>query len=130
MSDQKRTLYRNSKLGKVGGVCAGIANYFGLETWLVRVLMASAIILTGFFGLPLLCYVVAWFVLDNEPEVTPDVQEQPISVKSTVWQSGELPRQALHDIKHRFGDLEGRLQHLEQHVTSSAFNLRREIDQL
>lgn len=130
MSEQKRALYRSKKNGKIGGVCAGIANYFGLEIWLVRVLMASAIILTGFFGLPLLCYVVAWFVLDDEPKLQEDLSESPISVKSNIWQSGELPRQALHDIKHRFSELEGRLRNLEGHVTSSAFNLKREIDQL
>ncbi|MBD1390324.1 envelope stress response membrane protein PspC [Neiella sp. HB171785] len=130
MTERKRTLYRDGKRGKFAGVCAGVANYFGLEVWLVRVLMASAIILTGIFGLPLLCYIVAWFVLDKAPEHPQFADEPPIAVKSNVWQSGELPGQALHDIKGRFADLEVRLRSLEGHVTSSAFHLKREIDQL
>ena len=36
-----RTLYRIPQSGKIAGVCAGIAEYFNFETWLVRVLAAS-----------------------------------------------------------------------------------------
>ena len=38
-----RTLYRIPQSGKVAGVCAGIADYFNFETWLVRVAAASKI---------------------------------------------------------------------------------------
>lgn len=126
MSENKRTLCRIPAQGKVAGVCAGIGEYLGIETWLVRVLVASAILLTGVFGLPLLAYVVAWFLLDckKEPETAP------IHVKSKIWQSGEVPSQALTDIKQRYSDMESRLRKMEQHVTSPAFHLKREFDKL
>ncbi|NRB25695.1 PspC domain-containing protein, partial [Shewanella sp.] len=35
MSDtRERTLYRLPQSGKIAGVCSGIADYFGFETWL------------------------------------------------------------------------------------------------
>ncbi len=40
-----RTLYRIPQSGKVAGVCAGIADYFNFETWLVRVAAASIFLL-------------------------------------------------------------------------------------
>ncbi|WP_133152586.1 PspC domain-containing protein, partial [Vibrio sp. 10N.261.52.A1] len=37
-----RDLYRDPINGKLSGVCAGLANYFGLEVWLVRIMVISA----------------------------------------------------------------------------------------
>lgn len=31
---RKRELYRDHQNGKVAGVCAGLADYFGWEAWL------------------------------------------------------------------------------------------------
>lgn len=50
-----RELYRDPINGKLSGVCAGLANYFGLEVWLVRILVISAALLGGSF-LVLLAY--------------------------------------------------------------------------
>ncbi|MCM2680017.1 envelope stress response membrane protein PspC [Echinimonas agarilytica] len=130
MSETKRKLYRDSDNGKFAGVCAGLADFFGFEVWLVRVVTASAIILTGVFGLPLLIYIIGWFLLDKKPASEEPKPSPHISVKSKVWQSGELPRQALYDIKDRFAELEVRLRRLEGQVTSSAFSLKREINKL
>ncbi|MDN3683486.1 PspC domain-containing protein [Vibrio sinaloensis] len=44
-----KELYRDTVNGKITGVCAGLANYFGLETWLVRILVISAALLGGSF---------------------------------------------------------------------------------
>ncbi|MEV8877394.1 PspC domain-containing protein, partial [Mesorhizobium ciceri] len=44
------TLYRDPENGRIAGVCAGLANHFGMETWLVRILTVSAFLLGfGFF---------------------------------------------------------------------------------
>lgn len=45
----KRELYRDPYNGKIAGVCAGLANYFGLEVWLVRILVITAALLGGTF---------------------------------------------------------------------------------
>lgn len=126
MSEKKRSLYRIPSQGKVSGVCAGISEFLGIEVWLVRVLVASAILFTGIFGLPLLAYVVACFLLESKK----GPEKESIAVKSKIWQSGETPRRALHDIQNRFTKIEKRVRRIEQHVTSPAFHLKREIDRL
>ena len=61
-----KQLYRNPENARIAGVCSGVAEYFGLETWLVRIL-----VVTGFFLLAgpfiFVAYIAAWFILDKKP---------------------------------------------------------------
>lgn len=144
----KGELYRDTQKGKIAGICAGVAEYFGWEAWLVRILLVSAVLLAGgpFF---VVAYIAAWFILDKKPTATEQrhqqfsmaskhwrqsAQEQDddktVEVKAKVWQAGEPPRQAFHDIKRRFENLEGRLRRMETYVTSAEFQLNREISRL
>lgn len=141
---RKGQLYRDSKNGKVAGVCAGVATYFGWEAWLVRIIFISAVLLAGgpFF---IMAYIAAWFILDKKPTQNPSVGNgqftagkgwqnsdcgEAVEVKSKVWQSGEPPQQAFHDIVGQFDRLESRLRRMETYVTSSQYQLNREISQL
>jgi len=149
MRDGKQ-LYRDTDNARIAGVCSGIAHYFGLETWLVRILAV-----TGFFLLAgpfmLVAYVACWFILDKKPlNDVPNEQtsfqasrgkgwKNPISsvskshkveVKTKVWQAGEPPKQAFHDIRNRFEKAETRLRKMETYVTSREFQLNREISRL
>lgn len=157
MNTKRGELYRNSSRGKIAGVCAGIADYFGWETWLVRILVVSGVL----FGMPFLVlgYVAAWFILDKNPKEQArksnakfhrseasnhyhrdnaqteqygeyEQANESIKVKARVWQSGEPPKQAFHDIRRKFGSLEKQLQGIEQYVTSSEFTVAREINKL
>ena len=64
------SLHRDPSKGKIAGVCAGIAEYFGMEIWLVRILT-----LTGFFLLAppffFVGYIAAWFILEKKPRGLP-----------------------------------------------------------
>lgn len=150
MSKKKAELYRNVDQGKVAGVCAGIADYFGWEAWLVRILVVSAVL----FGMPVLivAYIAAWFILDKkpaereQPSFTNDtgsysqdnekfstedsVVNESIKVKARIWQSGEPAKKALYDIGRKFRALEKKLQGIERHVTSKEFTVSREINKL
>jgi phage shock protein C len=147
-----KQLRRNSENGKIAGVCAGIADYFGIETWLVRIATVAATLLSGGPLIPVF-YIAAWFILDKEEtskgfapakhvkhkpfhgsgkgwrNEAPD-EEKKVEVKSKVWQSGEPPRQAFYDIKERFSRIETRLRKIETYVTSSEYQLNREINKL
>ncbi|MDF2179581.1 envelope stress response membrane protein PspC [Aliiglaciecola sp. CAU 1673] len=142
----KRELYRDTQKGKIAGVCAGIADYFGWEVWLVRILFVSAVLLAGgpFF---VVAYIAAWFILDKKPNAVDhrhqyfnfksknwqegaDEDDKTVEVKAKVWQAGEPPKQAFHDIKRRFEHLEGRLRRMETYVTSPEYQLNREISRL
>jgi len=59
-----KRLMRSSRDKKIGGVCAGLADYFDLDPTIVRVVWLLAIFLggTGF-----LLYLVLWIVLPLAP---------------------------------------------------------------
>lgn len=144
-----KQLYRNPQNARIAGVCSGVAEYFGLETWLVRIL-----VVTGFFLLAgpfiFVAYIAAWFILDKRPthvEAAPlppvfskgkgwrnpnagQVKSTKVEVKTKVWQAGEPPKQAFHDIRNRFEKAEERLRKMETYVTSREYQLNKEISRL
>lgn len=61
---QKR-LYRSRKDQVIGGVCGGIAEYFGVDTVLVRLLAVLAVL---FGGGGVLAYIVMWIVVPERPK--------------------------------------------------------------
>ena len=131
---QGKQLYRDTDNARIAGVCAGIAHYFGLETWLVRILTV-----TGFFLLAgpfvFVAYIAGWFILDKKPsektmKTGDSIHQDPLEVKFKVWQKGEPPRRALQDLKERLARVDGRLQEMERYVTSTEFTVSREINKL
>lgn len=46
----------------IGGVCGGVADYFGLDVTLVRVLFVASMLLPG---PQVLIYVILWFVMPD-----------------------------------------------------------------
>lgn len=62
--DYRKKLYRNKQEGKIGGVCAGIADYLEVDVTMVRVIFVVMLCLTGF---PFFFYLGAMFVLDKRP---------------------------------------------------------------
>ncbi len=59
----ERRLYR-SRDGVFGGVCAGLAEYFGIETSMVRI---ATLLLVFFGGMSILVYIILWIVIPIEP---------------------------------------------------------------
>ena len=56
-----RRVYRLVYDKKVAGVCSGLAKYFDVDVTLVRLAVATGIVLSG--GLGLLAYIVAWIIM-------------------------------------------------------------------
>ena len=59
-----RRLTRNRADAQLGGVCAGLADYFNLDPTLVRVLTVVAVVFT--FPIGLFAYLVAWAIMPAE----------------------------------------------------------------
>jgi phage shock protein C len=138
MTKFKRELLRDDANGKIAGVCAGIADYFGWELWLVRIITVSAFFL-GAGGLVLVLYIAAWVVLEKKSKAafkqtsTADIStvtEKAVEVKTRLWQRGEAPKQALQHLSNQYNGLELRLRDMERHVTSAKFQLNRELNSL
>ena len=60
MSEKKLCLSRENR--KIAGVCGGIAEYFGIDATLVRVL---TLVLFFAVGSGLLLYLLAWLIIPN-----------------------------------------------------------------
>ena len=61
-----RKLYRDPKREKIGGVCAGIARYYGMEPWVVRCIAVTALLFFPTIVFP--AYWIAYFVMDKPPK--------------------------------------------------------------
>jgi phage shock protein C len=70
----EKKLYRDEQRKTVGGVCAGLAEYFGVDVSVVRVLFVLAVFLKGIGILP---YIVLWIVLPKKPFNYTDPTYQP-----------------------------------------------------
>lgn len=61
-----KKLYKSSADTKLCGVCGGIAEYFGIDSTLVRL---AWIIVTCFGGSGIIAYIIAAIVMPDEPMV-------------------------------------------------------------
>ena len=62
----KKRLMRSVTDKKIGGVCAGLADYFDLDVTLIRLVWLLAVLLAG---TGLLAYIICWIVIPVAPAV-------------------------------------------------------------
>jgi phage shock protein C len=132
-----RRLFRDVKRQRVGGVCAGIARYFGAEVWVTR-----CIALTGLIFMPQIivpAYFIAWWVMDDAskgekvPEQT--TTNEPVHATDHSSPAPELgtrlsPRRSLRDVQYSMDQIELKLRRMETHVTSGQYELQRELKKI
>ncbi|MDD5503301.1 MAG: PspC domain-containing protein [Candidatus Thermoplasmatota archaeon] len=63
---QVKRLYRSKKDKVLGGVCGGIAEYFGIDPVLVRVGWVLGTLIS--MGLGIIGYIVCWIIIPEKPE--------------------------------------------------------------
>lgn len=124
----KKRLYRNPENAKLAGVCAGIAEYFDIEVWLVRLLVVSAFLFTaGFFVF--IAYLVAYFTLDEMPE-NQQWQQNPYKkhkIKNKAWQTGNSAQKILKNISIELDGMQKNIEQMEDYVTSLKYKIKREF---
>jgi phage shock protein C len=70
-----KKLYRSVTDKMVGGVCGGLAEYFAIDTVIVRLIFVLAVI---FGGSGILAYIILWIIIPQKPYfITPFNTEQP-----------------------------------------------------
>lgn len=80
----EKQLYR-SRNALIGGVCAGVAEYFNIDPLVVRILtVAFSLASAGLFAV---AYVALWVVLPQAPNVTGPFDVEPHSVRSDTYGS-------------------------------------------
>lgn len=113
-------LYRNPKHAMLAGVCAGLADYFGLSRTLVRFLYICGLI----FAWPVffLAYIVMIFAVPKRPEVVYVTSEDEV-----FWRAMRFtPKVTFTDLRHTFRQMEERMRRMENYVTSSEFDFESE----
>ncbi len=100
-----RRLYRDMENSKLGGVCAGLAKYFGVEAVWLRLAMASPLILVvigapfihwlsvlggNLFGVFVMTYLILWFAIPSAKSARQklEMEGETISAKSIADRQG------------------------------------------
>lgn len=112
-------LYRNTERGKIFGVCAGLADYFGISVFVVRIVAVIALLV---FTMPtLVCYLLAALLLNRAP-----AYHYHSEAEKEFWRQVRLkPSESLSRLRHRYREQEQRIRSMEAFVTSSEAKLHR-----
>jgi len=120
-SPNPQRFYR-SRTDKVWlGVCGGVAERFGWEPALVRILTVIA-----FFSIPgpvvLIGYVIGAMITPKAPRGRPNLAPE----EEQFWRNvSDRPRVTASGLKYTFMDLEERLRNIERNVTSEEWRLKK-----
>ncbi|MCB2067644.1 MAG: envelope stress response membrane protein PspC [Erythrobacter sp.] len=123
MNTPRTTLYRDKLNGKLMGVCAGIADYTGVDALWVRL---GFIVLTMTLGWPLLAYLVMGMLLSKKPANLYGAPEE-----TRYWQGvRQSPKRTARQIRAQMKDIDRRLAEVEHFYVSGNPRLSQEIEQL
>ncbi len=126
MSASRTQFYLDKQNAKWKGVCAGIADYTGIDALFVRVGVVVLTLAGGFPWTLIAYWIVAWMG-----------QAKPIGLYETpddakFWQGVRSnPKRSTAEVRSKFRDIDRRLADIETHYTSRSSNsLAAEIDSL
>lgn len=124
MNDLRTSFYRDKQNAKLMGICAGIADYTGVNAIWVRLGFIALLFMTGFSILPF--YFIAGFLANKKPaHLYVDRQEQ------QFWQRvRQSPTRTARDVRATFRDIDRRLADVELHYVNANPRLADEIERL
>jgi phage shock protein C len=126
MNTPRTTLYRDKKNGKLLGVCAGIADYTGVNLFWVRALLILSLLVPGMAGITLPAYFIAGFLLKNKP---PHLYVE--AAEQKYWQGvRQNPKRTAREIRARMKEVDRRLAEVENYYVSNNPRLTAEIERL
>lgn len=78
-NQSKKKLFRDEKAGVIGGVCAGLAMYFGIDVVWVRV-VAAVLVFTPMAGFIIPLYLILWLAMPKAQSTADRIQMQGAAV--------------------------------------------------
>jgi len=141
-------LYRNTRAGKVAGVCAGLADHWDIAHWVMRLIWVGAFLFTG--TLALWAYLGAWILMaprparrsddgytaytepeydDIETEMEYDERYHDYRPKK-VFRYSENSTVRLNRARERLDAALRRVEAMESYVTSRRYKLNKEFSRL
>ena len=116
-------LFRDKEHAILAGVCAGIAEYFGLNRKGVRLVTFLFMLFPPFFAFIAISYIVLAIVLPVKPNDLYESTEQ-----AEFWRGvSNAPSDVFGAMRHRFRELNHRLEKMEAFVTSREFEIDQEL---
>lgn len=124
MNSPRTTLYRDKQNAKLMGVCAGIADYTGVNLLWIRLAAIAMIFMSSGGIIPF--YFIAGVLLNKKPaHLYVDHDEQ------RYWQRvRQNPKRTAREIRARMKDVDRRLAEVETFYVSSNPRLTAEIERL
>ena len=120
----RHRLWRDRDRGIIAGVCAGIADYLGIEPIVLR--LVAVLCLIFFFPPTIVVYLILAIVLRPKPPALYASADE-----EAFWRGvGTAPADTLNSVKRKFADLEARLGQMESQVASGDFELHRRFRDL
>ena len=117
--------YIDNRNKKWLGVCAGIADYTGIDVTVVRIGVVLLTILGS--GNPLIAYLIAAWIAPKKPA---ELYEQKPEEQKFWQQVRTSPRRTVREVRSKFREIDRRLASVETYLTSSNTRLSREIENL
>lgn len=123
MNTERTRFYRDKVNGKFMGVCAGIADYTGVDVLWVRLAAVILTLSTG-FGLPL--YILVGLLAPKKPGHLYGNRED-----QRFWQGvRQSPGRTAREVRAKFRDIDRRLADVESFYVSNNPRLSAEIERL
>jgi phage shock protein C len=135
--DLKRPLYRSRKNVRIGGVCAGLADYLNVNVFFIRLLTFASIFILG--GITFWVYVICWIVLDKEPQSLQKSRQGSAKPSRKFHKDGSrvdatgsqtFDAETIKACAGRLQATEQRLRSAEAFITSRQFRLHCEINRI
>ncbi|MFM2100103.1 MAG: envelope stress response rane protein PspC [Pseudomonadota bacterium] len=124
MEPRRTKFYLDKQNGKWSGVCAGIADFTGLDVLWIRigvVALTAATFPTGLFAY----WFIAWIASPKPSNLYENADE------AKFWQGvRRSPTRSTRDVRSKFRDIDRRLADVETFYTSRNSSLASEIDNL
>ena len=124
MNDLRTSFYRDKQNAKLMGICAGIADYTGVNAIWIRLGFIGLVFMTGGGIIPF--YFIAGLLANKKPpHLYLDRQEQ------QFWQRvRQSPSRTARDVRASFRDIDRRLADVELYYVSANPRLSDEIERL
>lgn len=126
--DRRVPRRREPSRGKIAGVCARIADRYGMEPWVVRLLAVTGLLFLPSIVFP--AYWILWFLMRRSPESErgrPQPRQPDHSSPAPELGPRLSPRNSLRNVQDSLAEAELKLRRMESHVTSGQFELQREL---
>lgn len=134
--DLKKPLYRSRRNVRIGGVCAGLADYLNVNAFFVRLLTFISLFVLG--GVTFWVYVICWIVLDKEPKSlqksrkgsAKSAENRSSADSRTNGADAGFEQTNIKTCAQRLQATEQRLRNVEAFITSRQFRLHCEINRI